>query len=158
MSLILWPIALLIFAVWSLASLLLFGASDWLAGLIGSLSAGILSADLGPWAQWLMSSLGNVIQIGVVVLWAIVGVLILAMPLIVRRRRRQPKYAPVGYESGYRDRGMREGGWRDRNAWRERARYGSAEFEQLRHMARDMADAYRERKWKKKKYKKWDDD
>jgi hypothetical protein len=155
MSFILWPAAVLVFIVWSLASLLLFGASEWLAGLIGSMSAGILSADLGPWAQALTNGLGNIIQVGVVALWAIVGLAILSIPIILRRRRMQPRYAS---EPSYHDRGLRNGGWRDQEAWRERARYGSSELAHLRHIGRDMADAYRTKKWKKKKNKKWDDD
>ncbi len=158
MRLLLWPVAMLLLIVWSLVAWLLFGASDWLAGLVGSASAGILSADLGPWAQWLTESLGTIVQIGIVAVWAVVAIFILSLPFLLRRKHSRPEYVPAGYEQGFRDRGFRHGGWRDRDAWRDRTRYGYAELGELRHMALDMADQYRDKKWKKKKYRDKDRD
>jgi hypothetical protein len=170
MSVLLWPIAILAFLAWSLASWLIYGASDWLAGLVGGAMSGILSDTFGPWAQWVMNSLGNVIQIGVVAIWAIIGLLILSAPILLRRARRKPEYAhrgytPAGYDSRpdgrpdshYEDRGWRDGGWKDRDAWRHRAQHSRSDFEDLRYLAKDMVEKYRDGKWKKKK-KKWDDD
>lgn len=88
MGILLWPVALLAFLAWSLAALIAFGLSDWLAGLLGAALAGILTADLGPWAAWLLASLGKIVQAVVVVGWAVVGLFILAAPVLLRRRRR----------------------------------------------------------------------
>lgn len=88
MGILLWPVALLAFLAWSLAAWIAFGLSDWLAGLLGTSLAGLLTADLGPWAAWLLASLGKIVQAVIMVVWAVVGLFLLASPVLLRRRRR----------------------------------------------------------------------
>ncbi len=157
MSLVLWPVAIVAFLAWSLASWLLYGASDWLAAVAGGAMSGVLSETLGPWAQWIMASLGNVIQIGIVAIWAIVGLLILSAPVLLRRMRQQPQYAQRGYGHGsYGHDPRADRNWRD-GGWRNHAQQTRVDFDELRHYANDMIEKYREKKFRKKR-KKWDDD
>lgn len=186
MSILLWPVAILVFLAWSLAAWIAYSLSDWLAGLVASAASGVLSAELGPWAQWLLSSMGDIIQIAIAVLWGIIGLLILWSPIWLRRRRRQgfmegavnhgqglasearnadravPRYEPVqqSYASGRASRGdeWRHGGWRDREAWRDRFSEGRRDLDDLRFLARDLADKYRSKKWKKRRHRDDDDD
>lgn len=185
MGLLLWPVAILVFLAWSLAAWIVYSLSDWLAGLLANAASGILSADLGPWAQWLLNSLGDIIQIGVIVLWGIVSVMILWSPVWLRRRRNQsflagapdysrqrnqpaapayepvPRYEPLPTQPAgrpWRGDEWRHGGWRDRDAWRDRFSQGRRDLDELRYMAREYADRYRSKKKWKKKYRDDDDD
>lgn len=88
MGLLLWPVALLVLLAWSFTAWVAFGLSDWIAGLVGSAFGGILSAELGPWAAWITSSLGNIVQAAIVAVWAVGGLFILSAPIMLRRRRR----------------------------------------------------------------------
>jgi len=157
MSLLLWPVAIVAFLAWSLAAWLLYGASDWLAAIAGAAMSGILAETLGPWAQWIMASLGDMIQIGIVAIWAIVGLLILVAPLVLRRLRRKPEYAhrSYGYDSYRHDpragHDGRDGGWRKHT---QQTRF---DFDDLRYLASGMVEKYRDKKFQKKR-KKWDDD
>lgn len=156
MSLVLWPVAIVAFLAWTLAAWLLYGASDWLAAIVGSAVSGVLSEALGPWAQWIMASLGDVIQIGIAAVWAIVGLLILSLPVLLQRLRRKPEYAQRGYgNAGYGSHPGNDRNWRD-GGWRNHARQSRMEFDELRHYASDMIEKYRGKKFRKKR-KKWDD-
>ncbi len=175
MGLFLWPAAVLLFLFWSLAAWVMFGLSEWAAGLVSGVVGGVLSAELGPWAAWLLGSLGNIIQFGVVAVWAIVSLLIFAAPLWLRRQRRAGRipetYAqgygfqtnPANYDRGKRrdddddddddhrqERGKKR---RDRDAWQQRVNQSYAEVSFLRDAARDLVGKYRHKKSKKK----WDD-
>jgi hypothetical protein len=157
MGLLLWPVAIAAFLAWTLASWLLYGASDWLAGIAGGAMSGILSEALGPWAQWIMASLGNVIQIGIAAIWAIVSILILSAPLLLRRIRSKPEYASRSYgHDNYGHDPRTDRGWRD-SGWRNRAQQTRVDFDDLRVFANGMVDKYRDKKFSKKK-RKWDDD
>lgn len=152
MGLLLWPIALLVFLAWSLAAFVVYGLSDWIAGLVGSAFSGILSADLGPWAAWLMSSLGNIVQFGVIVIWASVSLLIFAAPMLLRRRQKIV-YVERGTPDRWSASAWRGEDWRGRDKWRERVAHGRDDMRDLRHIADDMVAKFRKKKWKKK----WDD-
>ena len=165
MSFLFWLAALFLFVVWSMVAWLLFAGSDWIAGILATAFGGLLSAELGPWAQWLSTGLGDIVQVVVGLTWAIVGLAILSAPvwagrLLARRERYvggDRRVAVVGDAPGYQHRwsddGWKQKGWRDRDAWKGRYERGRHELDELRHMASDMVGKYR-----KKKKKKWDDD
>lgn len=176
MRLVLWPLAVVAFLVWSFAAWVLYSLSDWAAGILASLMGGVLSAELGPWAQWVSSSLGDVLQVLIVVTWAVLGMAILTAPAWTRRLVRRSSSA--AYVPGT---DPRAGRWREREAWkdggrwredmerregrsdredwddrddrRDRRGYVRPEFDRLRHLAHDMGRKYGLKKWKKK----WDD-
>jgi hypothetical protein len=178
MGLILWPAALLLFLFWSLAAWLLFGVSDWAAGHVASAVGGVLTAELGPWAAWLIGSLGTLIKLGIIAVWAIVSIGILGAPLWLRQKRRAGQI-PDAYRAGYQLRGERRDSrvsyhpeadddfrgslrdrdnhhrpWRDRKAWQQRAHQGYEELSFLRDAVGETLGKYR----RKKKRKRDDDD
>ena len=174
MGIILWPAALLLFLFWSLAAWIIFGLSDWAASLLAATVAGVLTAELGPWATWLIDSLGTLIKLCVVAVWAVIGLGILGAPLWLRRQRRAGQI-PESYRHGYPDRsrqfdtrssdyrraddsfdeeprrrGHREKSWRDREAWQHRARQSYGEVSFLRDAVGEMMGKYRRKKRKKR--------
>lgn len=158
MSILLWPIAIVVFLLWSLVAWIAYGLSDWAAGLVAAGAAGILSADLGPWAAWLLASLGDLVQIGVVIAWLAIGALILASPMLVRRtlssRVDTYGYRHDGYDRHHAYDDDRRGYSRD-DGWRKGR--GMDDLRELRHLAEDMVSRYRGKRWTKKGWKKWDD-
>jgi hypothetical protein len=181
MGLILWPAALLLFLFWSLAAWIVFGLSDWLASLVAGAAGGLLATEIGPWASWIINSLGTIVKFGVVALWAVVGLGILAAPLWLRRQRIAGRI-PESYSQNYRyrneprdvrfserrdasddfkdmshKRGDRDNSWRDREAWQQRAGQGYGEAAFLRDAVRDMMGKYRGKK-KRKRDRDDDDD
>lgn len=174
MGIILWPAAVLLFLFWSLAAWIIFGFSDWAASQVAVAVASLLTAELGPWASWLINSLGTLIKFGVVAVWAIISLGILATPLWLRRQRRAGQI-PKSYTHGYPPRGrshdtMRaahrladEGfdmephrrenqntPWRDREAWQQRARQSYGEISFLRDAVGEAMGKYRRKKRKKR--------
>jgi hypothetical protein len=145
MGLILWPAALLVLLFWSLAAWIIFGLSDWAASQVAAGLGGILTAELGPWAAWIIGSLGTLIKIGIVAFWGIVSFGILGAPLWLRRQRRAGNI-PESY--------MHDRSSRGSPAWRQRADQGYEEISFLRDQARERMGKYR----RKKKGKRDDDD
>jgi hypothetical protein len=145
MGLLLWPAAIFGFLVCSLIAWALFHLSDGLAALVAGAFSSILSADLGPWAAWVLASLGDIIQGLVVVTWGLVGLAILAVPFWLRRRRR---------DDGYPDNDGRYATYDHRDRWDDRPRRRS-DFANLRHEAEYLVRQFRGKKWKKRKL--WDD-
>ncbi len=174
MRFILWPAALLLFLFWSLAVWLIFGVSDWAAGHVASAVGGILTAELGPWASWLIGNLGALIKFGIIAVWAIVSFGILGAPLWLRRKRqagqipdtytrgyqfrgkpRDARYhyhpeADFDYEDQVRNRGNHDRPWRDREAWQQRAQQGFGEMAFLRDALGEKMGKYRRKKRKKR--------
>jgi hypothetical protein len=126
-------------------------------------------------------SLGTIVKFGVVALWAVVGLGILAAPLWLRRQRIAGRI-PESYSQNYRyrneprdvrfserrdagndfkdmshKRGDRDNSWRDREAWQQRAGQGYGEAAFLRDAVRDMMGKYRGKK-KRKRDRDDDDD
>jgi hypothetical protein len=178
MGFILWPAALLVFLLWSLAAWLVFSLSDWAAGQVSGVVGAVLTAELGPWATTIINSLGTLIKVGVVAVWTIVGVGILGAPVWLRRQRRAG-LIPDSYTHRYQHRSeprdarrsddsdaaysfdneMRRGGhgehqWRDRNLWQQRAQQSYGEVSFLRNALGELVGDYR----RKKKKKRDDDD
>ncbi|MDZ4840634.1 MAG: hypothetical protein SH859_00605 [Hyphomicrobium aestuarii] len=174
MGIILWPLALLIFLFWSLAAWIIFGLSEWTASFVAAALGDILTAELGPWAAWLMNSLGAIIKFGVVAVWAIVSLGILGAPLWLRRQRHAGKI-PDAYTTGYpirsrprdtrmsderfaddgfdeepRRRGNDNRSWRDREAWQQRAQESYGEIAFLRDALGAKMGEYRRKKRKKR--------
>jgi hypothetical protein len=174
MGVILWPAALLLFLVWSLAAWIIFGLSDWAAGQVAGAVGGLLAAELGPWAAWAINSLGTVIKFGIVAVWAIVGFVILGAPLWLRKKRHAGQI-PDAYTRGYPLRGTSHGTrsfdprddddafeeksrrhsnrsnpWRDREAWQQRTRQGYGEASFLRDEILTMMGRYGRKKRKKR--------
>lgn len=145
MGLILWPAALLVLLFWSLAAWIIFGLSDWAASQVAAGLSGVLTAELGPWAAWIIGSLGTLIKVGIVAVWAIVGFGILGAPLWLRRQRRAGNI-PDTY--------MHDRSSRDHPAWQQRADQSYGEISFLRDQARETMGKYR----RKKKRKRDDDD
>jgi hypothetical protein len=177
MGLLLWPVAVLVFLVWSGAAWLLYALSDGIAQLAAGLLAGVVPAELEPWSQWLMASLGGIIKIAIVVAWAVLGLAILSSPVWLRSARQRYAPVPAGpYGDRHRDwDDDRHRGW-DRDgdgrhgrcdSDRKRGRFSKhyEELEHLKHLASDFARRYRGKgDWKKSGWKKkkkdrdWDDD
>ena len=120
----------------------------------------VLPLDLGPWAKWVLESLGGLVQIGVVATWAIVGFAILAAPVWLLRRRRVSHAGPVmgsgdaGWGRG--DERDRQMPWRSRDGWKRGAAESYDELRRLRELATGMVDNYRSskrKKWEKKRRK-----
>jgi hypothetical protein len=177
MGLILWPAALLLFLIWSLAAWLVFGVSDWTAGHVASAIGGVLTAELGPWVAWLIGSLGTLIKFGIIAVWAIVSIGILGAPVWLRRKRQagqipdayygreyplrgEPRdtrysYHPeADYDDKERSRSHNNRPWRDREAWQKRTHQGYGELSFLRDAVGEMMGKYR----RKKRRKRDDDD
>lgn len=167
MGLVLWPAALVVFLVWSLVAWLLYSMSDWVAGVVGSALSGVLTADLGPWAEWVLASLGNIIQGGVAVAWAVVGLVILSAPVWLRRMTGGERaYAGGGFEDRL-DRGDRWVGRAERDGGGyggrredpdQRRRSGGFDLDRLRHMAGDLTGKYGKYGKRKRKKRDRDDD
>jgi hypothetical protein len=173
LGLILWPAAVLLFLFWSLAAWIAFGLSDWLASLVAGAAGGLLATEIGPWASWAINSLGTIVKFGIVALWAVVGLGILAAPLWLRRQRLAGRI-PESYSQDYRFRNEprdrrfserrdadddfkeksqirshRDKPWRDREAWQERAHQGYSEVSFLRDAVRERMEKYRRKKRKR---------
>lgn len=160
MSLLLWPVVVVLFLVWSFAAWLLYSLSDWAAAIVSSAMGGILSPELGSWAQWLSTSLGDILQVLVVVTWAVLGLAILSAPAwigrLVRRNERRPFLSGVRPSGGHdwRERRGRDGddcGHDRRDDWKRGKRDWRGDLEDLRHLAYGFGKKYgSKKKWKKK--------
>jgi hypothetical protein len=146
MGLLLWPIALVVFVAWSLFAWLMYGLSEGAAALLAGAMTGILSADLGPWAAWIMASLGGLLQIAVLIVWALVSLAIFAAPVLLRRKRRSAAYSSGYHAQPYDARGYASPGLRYQR--------GYDDLRELRGIAEDMVRQYRHKKRKKR----WKDD
>lgn len=158
-GLVRWSLAVVAFLIWSLAAWLAFSLSDWLASLAAELVKPMLAPELGAWAQWLSTSLGDAIQVVVVIAWLAVGLAILMAPVWLKRLGGGPRYSPSGgAPDPYRDerdwRGDRETS-RHRNYWREWSGPSRRELEDARRLAKDMVAKFKHRK---KRNRDWDDD